>query len=659
MPERSIAPWLEGIEGEFLPILIESTSQVIRVVAGPGSGKTEGLKRLVQRLVQGDKITPARIFAGTFTRTIASALSQELGADVGEEISVSTLHSLAFRFLRENPAAREGYKLRFLLEFEEEGMLHDVGLAVSETGNHHDRRRALKRVQSDWAERQNLRDARFWGETDRWLRQHGGMLIGEVVPLATKALRAEDIPPASFDYVIVDEYQDLTACEQEMVELIWSRRGSLVVLGDDDQSIYRFRFNHPRGIEEFAQRWGKDAREDTPLPENRRSGRAIVSLANLMMAGAGSTKAPMIPRKAHDGQATFVHWPTIQAEVTGLAAYINARPNTRFLVLVPRRFMGHRLKAAVGEDARTSFHQEVLHHPLLQERFTAAALFAGDDMVSLRAWLALHGTDSKYPQKRNAPAYARLRLTGESDTISILSRISDGSMPVTGTGATHIRNRARRFLELHAAAPRKLADLIRFLFDPDLAVSESDEESRRVIHDDLAMLQDAALALIERPDCQSLAEAMDILRYRIATRAPLLEKDTSPRGRIMTLHSAKGLEADTVIVAGAADQVVPGFPLTDPTENREHREEQRRLLYVSITRARTELVVSWPQLATFEEAKHNAIRIDSSFRDTGAPGSPLVVPLSRSSLLPDTTGLNAVEQLAGSTWLHRLSVCPP
>ena len=108
-------PWIEGIEGSAAQDLIESNSRVIRVVAGPGSGKTTCLKRRIQRLVQKDKVSPTTIFVGTFTRAIAKELRESLGA----QVRVSTLHSLAYELLRKYPAACQGMRLRFLLKYEE------------------------------------------------------------------------------------------------------------------------------------------------------------------------------------------------------------------------------------------------------------------------------------------------------------------------------------------------------------------------------------------------------------------------------------------------------------------------------------------------------------------------------------------------------------
>jgi len=649
MIENKLPPWLQGLKGEYLPRLIESESPVIRAIAGPGAGKTTGLKRMVQRLVQNKKIEPSSIFVGTFTRVIAKDLSEKLGEGIGKDLSISTIHSLALRLLREYPEACQQYLLRFLLEFEENSMLYDVGVTQPDAGNIYQRRKTLKRIQSDWAERQSLRDASFWGEANRWLRRHGGMLIGEVVPLSTSALEAMDIPQGLFDYVIVDEYQDLTACEQKMIELIWSHKGSLVVLGDDDQSIYSFRFNHPGGVTEFVNRWPADSFQDAPLPENYRSGTAIVSLANVMMASAGSNKPPMIPQKGDDGEVVFLYWNSSSDEINGLAEYIKSYKDAEFLVLVPRRFIGHRLKAAIGVEAKTSFYQQVLENPYVQERFAAASLIANPyDGVSTRTWLAFKSAGGEYAPSYNASAYSLLLGQTSLEGLDLLRAISEDKLPVSGNGSTHIIARAAQFIQLYDSMPDQITDQIRLLFEPSLANSIKDEEKKTHVSDDLSTLRDALLDYLDKEPSASLADLMDNLRYRIATRTPLADDDSPSRVRIMTLHSAKGLEADVIIVAGTSDQIIPGPSYGTANEKERHREEQRRLLYVSLTRARQHLIVSWPTLIPYEDAKKNNIRIDRTFRKRD--GS-LAICLSKSSLLPDITGMDFARQMSGTAWL--------
>lgn len=647
--------WLDGIEGDTLLPLIVGDSRVIRVVAGPGSGKTTGLKRRVQRLVQGDGVQPEKIFVGTFTRAIAGDLASALGVSViadeleaegnNEHVHVSTLHSHALRLVRAHPTARPGRALRFLLEYEKEVMLYDVGEVLPDFPKQHEREKQLKRVCAEWAAGTNLELAGFVGEMDRWLRRHGGMLIDEVVNLARTGLESGDVPAGEFDHVIIDEYQDLTAAEQHLVEKIWSRNGSLVVLGDDDQSIYAFRYNHPGGITEFVGRWEAGQLADLGIVDNRRCGRTIVQLANAMMAESGSTKPPMIPKREEDGDLSLVYWLSVDQEVAGLARYMRERNDTRFLVLVPRRFIGYRLKEAVGADARTSFHEEVLEIPVVQERFALACLVANPtDRVALRTVLGFHANGIEYGVKRNASAYRSI-LGSTLEGIELLKAISNGDIELHGAGSGHLRARAEKtvkFLEgLSSENPTKV---IQALFEPSLAEIVDDREKREKAKRDLEHLRASAIVVLEETDNSKLEAVLDQLRYRIAMRLPLAEPEEA-RVRIMTFHGAKGLEADAVIVAGVADQIIPGRLPSDPTEAERVREEQRRLLYVSVTRAKQELVISWPQNMEYKDASENQVRLDGG---VWRQGTRKLVKLGRTKLLPDIPQIPQT----GRSWLR-------
>jgi superfamily I DNA/RNA helicase len=637
-PDGTCPPWLEGLDGDAVPRLIETNAPIVRVVAGPGAGKTTGLKRRVRRLLEKDDVDPSAIFVGTFTRAVTADLAEELDEYAERGVRVSTLHSHALLLLLENRHVLAGHTLRFLLDFEQDAMLYDVKERTDDDRSIHDLRDTLERLGAARSERRTLEDARFSGEVDRWLRQHDGMLIHEVVPMVTKALEGGDLPPGRYDHVIVDEYQDLTLCEQEMVELIWSREGSLVVLGDDDQSIYGFRYNHPDGVTGFAER--HDGLEDIPIQENRRSGREIVHMANLMMQEAGPTKDPMVATKEFDGQATLVQWPSVEEEIKGLARHIREREDEDFLVLVPRRLIGYRLRDAIGGDARTEFRQEVLDHELAEERFALATLLADpDDKVAVRAWLGFHYNGSQANQ-RNAPAYASVFDPDRSGRETITG-IAEGRIEPGRRGQKNVRRRAAQLHDALDRAPSTLEDQIEFLFDPRLSERIEDEETAGRVAQDLERLRAGAHQIRESLREPSLERVVERLRYRITTRAPLLEREEDARIRIMTLHSAKGLEADVIVIAGAADQMIPGDP--DTTED---YEEQRRLLYVAVTRAREELIVSWPRRIVLHEARDNRVREDDGaiFRADGE----VQLGLGRTSLLP----ADGLRPLSGARWLE-------
>ncbi len=629
----SSEPWLEGIDGDEVRDLINTEARVVCVVAGPGSGKTTGLKRRARRLVEGQGVEPPKIFVGTFTRAVTAELRAALGAD----IPVATLHSLAYELLRTNPGACQGMKLRFLLDYEADALLYDVADSVPHLENLYQRRRALRRLQSDRAERQAPHDAAFAASVRAWLVRHGGMLIGEVGYLAVLGLESEDIPPGAYDHVVIDEYQDLTAAEQALVELIWSGNGSLLVMGDNEQSVYSFRFNHPEGIEEFRDRWRGESLVEIPLPDNRRCGSEILDVANLMLAER--RKPPMNFMSGIDGTVALVHWPTQQDEIDGLATYINSRPGETFLVLVPRRIIGYRLRDAIGAEAQTAFQEEVLEHPLAQARFAAASAVADpEDMVAIRAWLGLHGTEEAPASGRNCAACAS--LPEEVVGTELIERIANGTIAVSGDGSLQVRRRATALRDLLASSiVHDVGGAIEYFFDPGLAEAEPDAERQKWLAEDLEALRVAAHDAAGAAEHPTLRQVMNSLRYRIATRAPLVPDDVEPRVQIMTLHSAKGLEADNIIVAGAAQQMMPGAE-ADPDKVAEHR----RLLYVAITRARRNLVVSWSRAFPFGDAMAN--RVASDLGVITIDGEKYV-QLSRTALLPQALPGGG----AGEVWL--------
>ena len=176
-------PWLDGIAGGDLAKLIESDAPVIRVIAGPGSGKTLAIERRIRCLIEGRNVAPGRIFVGAFNREIARQLSVSV-AHAEADIEVSTLHSLAYRLLSENPVARQGRTLRILLSYETEPMLYDVGQALNDSRSQTARASQLRELEATYARRLDLEETAFQGEVDRWLRQHGAMLMDEFVPFA-------------------------------------------------------------------------------------------------------------------------------------------------------------------------------------------------------------------------------------------------------------------------------------------------------------------------------------------------------------------------------------------------------------------------------------------------------------------------------------------
>ena len=283
--------WNLGLEEPFLTIAGTNDSP-LRVVAGPGTGKTFALMRRVMRLLEEQRASPERILVCTFTRTAAGDLSRELrrlAVPSASRIWAGTLHAFCFRLLsRAEVLESTGRIPRPLLDFETRFMLEDLGVVA--LGGVRESRRHIEEFNAAWARLQsddpgwpqNSDDRRFHNALLAWLRFHRCMLIGELIPQAVQYLRNNPESPdrRAFDHVLVDEYQDLNRAEQVTLDLLAGDRATTIV-GDEDQSIYSFKFAHPEGIAEFSGT--HPGTHDEDLLVCWRSPRLVVDMANSLI----------------------------------------------------------------------------------------------------------------------------------------------------------------------------------------------------------------------------------------------------------------------------------------------------------------------------------------------------------------------------------------
>lgn len=607
MMSDSTAPWLDRINGKDAKKLIETNFPVIRVIAGPGSGKTTCLERRTRRLIEKDKVDATKIFVGTFTRTI----TKEITSNLDSQINISTIHALAYKLLLKYPAARQGMHLRLLLDYETDVMLHDIKNKMPGIDTIYECKKILRKIQSDKAKHEEISNVPFSDAVEHWLRKHRAVLIGDVVHLCVQGLKSKNIESGLFDHVIIDEYQDLTSIEQELVNHIWSKSGALVVMGDNNQSIYSFRYNHPKGIEDFHKAW--EQCEDLTFNDNYRNGEPILEIANLMMAKVSSK--PMNPMRKNDGDVKIIRWDTIDDEIKGLAAHIRSRKEDSFLVLVPRRFIGYRLADAIGNDAKTIFSEQILEHDIIRESFALASLLAdSSDFVAARTYLGYNDTD-KHALNYNADIYNKISL--EENSHKLISKIANDEISLSGSGKKYIKTQAKKAEEL-IKSDLPSDEIIDCVFSDTCADKEKDEEKRRRLTSNLQEIRNAACKIYDSQSQPDLSKIISKLRYKIATREPLQESEEA-RVNIMTLYSAKGLEANHVIIPGMVDQFMSGDV---------DCEEQRRLLYVAITRARDSLIISCPRLIRFKDVKSS--RTDNIITHNGERW----VKTGLSSLLP-------------------------
>src|SRR4029077_8821683 len=386
----------------------------MRVLAGPGTGKSFALKRRVTRLLEEGSIA-RRILAVTFTRNAAKSLVDELkgiGIAGCENIQAETLHAFCFRVLRKSGVF--GYRDRYarpLIAVQKPGtLLFEFGPLLEDLdnkpvfGDKRNRAKLIKAYEAAWAREQrnipgnppSAADLQFEEAILGWLKFHRAILIGELIPLAYEYLR--DNPRSdelsAFDHVLVDEYQDLNKAEQSLLDLL-AEHAKFVVVGDEDQSIYRFRYANPEGVGDFSHRHSGTV--DKTLTECRRCPQRIVVMANFLIR-KNHVDSPGIAMQVRaenaPGEIHIVSWQSIDAEVVGVSKYSAAlvasgryKPED-IMVLCPRRLIGYRIRNEMlerGVSAHSYYFEEALEEDEAQKAFAILAMLRDpDDRVSLR-----------------------------------------------------------------------------------------------------------------------------------------------------------------------------------------------------------------------------------------------------------------------------------
>jgi len=323
--------WDESLDG-IARIIAETDASPLRVVAGPGTGKTYSLTRRVMRLLE-DGIAPARIMVCTFTRTAAEDMKKSLhavGADGIELVRAGTIHSYCFELLARTEVLAITHRVpRTLLDFEKRFLLEDI--CSDAFGGIRECGKRVRAFESAWARLQedmpgepmDQLDIDFHDALLSWLRFHQAMLIGEAVPEALRYLRDNPASPyrGTFDHVLVDEYQDLNRAEQVLLDTI-ADGASLVIVGDEDQAIYSFKFAHPQGIVTFPET--HPGTSDETLGECRRCPSLVVRMANSLISHniGREPRELAICSDSPRGEAHIVQWQSTQQEAEGIAEFI-------------------------------------------------------------------------------------------------------------------------------------------------------------------------------------------------------------------------------------------------------------------------------------------------------------------------------------------------
>lgn len=576
--------WSDNLPSNSPAYKIASSNNArVRVIAGPGTGKSFAMKRRVARLLE-EGVEPSTILPVTFTRVAAEDLHRELvGMNVSncDKLNGTTLHSLALKILMQNHAlVATGRKPRPLNDFEIKPLISDL---QKDHGGKNKVKKLRMAYEAAWARLQHNQpgsapspaDAAFQKDLLAWLYFHEAMLIGEVVPQLYQYLHSNPAAKerTKYTHILVDEYQDLNRAEQGVINLL-SGKAEVCIVGDDDQSIYSFKHAHPDGIQEWLD--ANVGADDFDLHECRRCPTRVVDLANHLISHNTFRPVPRLnPMSANgNGNIRIIQYPNIGKEVAGISKIVtdllsNGTPEGDILILTQSKAFGIPLYEALtksGVPTKSYYSETELSHIDAQRSFSLLKLLANrEDRVALRWLIGINGSEW------HAAGYRRIRKQCEKTRISpwdTLIQLENGTIQLPYT-----KSIVDSFREI-----KQEIDMLEELSDLASVVDNLFPDGQDAIRD----IRELALGIIQDADYNDREAFVRDLSTAISQPAiPTKIEEV----RIMSLHKSKGLSAPITIIAGCVQGLLPRPPDGGLTPA-QHLEEQRRLFYVGITRVK-------------------------------------------------------------------------
>lgn len=573
------------------------------VIAGPGTGKTSVLAERIVSLCA--ESSPERILSITFTNNAADEMREKVSQicrDVDREKyepKIGTLHSLAkgllhryFNFLNISASFRviEKQHEKTLLE----DLRHDLKTQKRNLGRYQDR--YLKRFKASKAFMPNsLVDAivrvpygvslatqqDFNDCYSALLEYYSSIDWYDVLALAVELLSHESVLEQvanSIDHLLVDEYQDLNRADHRLINLLSSRAKSLMVFGDDDQSIYETgRFAYPGGIKEFFEIYPNAKCFPLSICWRCRSkildaSWTLVDVEEAKLPDRKPKQKPITDPKRGAGEVRIECPKSEKAEIQRIGSEIE----------------NELLKSTLAEDILVLFHGRAIgkkYAEALQKSLEKRGIRI-DNQIVIRE-----------PQSEAATLFYEIirLLNNESDNLAARS-IFKNILKINSNAIGVLRIASKKNgKSLWRAAVEATSDStpIKSMDDKFKRWRDSNNigETLKEIMTTFEILNQPEIDKIRdwciKENVGNLANLIKYLDERLDSDLgfqPGTSKETTSKITFMTMHSAKGLTSDVVFIPALEDELMP---------NNWYEPEQRRLLYVSMTRARSRLFLSY------------------------------------------------------------------
>lgn len=592
------------------------TEGPLLILAGAGSGKTRVLTHRIAYLIEEKEVNPWNILAITFTNKAAGEMRERVDSLVGfgaESIWVSTFHSTCVRILRRY-IEHLGYTTSFsIYDSDDQKTLMKQVFKTLDIDTKQYKERSVLGIISSAKDKlispeefllnagQDFRQKKvgeIYREYQNQLKKNNALdfddLIVKTVELFQNNSQILDYYQERFRYIMVDEYQDTNTAQFKLISLLASKYGNLCVVGDDDQSIYRFRGADIENILSFEQTF--PGARVIKLEQNYRSTQNILDAANgVIRHNRGRKEKSLWTANGTGDEILFKQFDDARDEADYIARQIRDsefsyqdqavlyRTNAQSRLLEERCIFYNVPYRLVGG---VNFYQRKEIKDILAYLKTVAN--GVDDLSVLRI--------INVPKRGiGATSMGRVTMFASEHGMSLYSALREARMvPGLGKAVEKIGrfiSQMECFRAMAQSEEYSIQDLIEAIleetgYEEELKAEGEIEAETRM--ENIQELINKAVAYEEDSQHPSLDEFLE----QVALVADIDNVDSSEdRVTLMTLHSAKGLEFPKVYLAGMEDGLFPGMMAVssdDPTD----MEEERRLCYVGITRAKKELVIT-------------------------------------------------------------------
>lgn len=597
---------------------VSAPSGHLLILAGAGSGKTRVLVHRIAWLLQVEEISPFSIFAVTFTNKAAGEMRSRIETMVGPSAGgmwVGTFHGLAHRLLRAH-SREAGLNENFqILDSDDQGRLvkrviRELGLDDHEwqpkkmqwyiNGCKDDMKRPSQLVATDIHTKTQIK---IYAAYEEACKQAG------VVDFAELLLRSYELWKNNptilehyqhrFYHILVDEFQDTNTIQYAWLKLLAGSSAYMMAVGDDDQSIYGWRGAKMENIHHFTRDY--PTAQLIKLEQNYRSTSVILEAANALIANNDTRMGKKLWTDGSKGELITVYSAFNEVDE---ARYIVAR--IQGLV-----HTGH-VRREIAILYRSNAQSRVLEEALLQAGlpyriYGGQRFFERAEIKDALAYLRLmlnHQDNAAFERTVNNPprgigdrSVELLREYAKLQNCTLWEAAQQ--MITTGELTPRAANSLNNFLQLVERLAIDCADLelyeqIDQVLEKSgllLALREESGEKARNRLENLEELVTAARQFMAEPQ-EGLTPMAAFLAHAVLESGETQGEPHSDCVQLMTLHSAKGLEFTIVFLAGVEEGL---FPHMLSVEDPNRLEEERRLCYVGITRARQKLFITYAE----------------------------------------------------------------